>query len=140
MPAPVLPDSTIVARAALLQQPTLTDLVGARIYYAIPSNPTWPLLVLSLVDDDELRPETLLARVQVDVWGASNTTTDVIACKAIAATVRSVARDLRGTWSWTLPSPGAATVSNAVAGQIIPNPDTTSGRARFITDLELHLQ
>jgi hypothetical protein len=132
MPTPVLPDPTVAARTALLAQPALTALVATRIYYAIPSVPTWPLLVLSLVDDDELRPETLSARVQVDVWGNGNTTQDVLDCKAIAAVIRSVARDLKGTW-------GAAAISMSVAGQIIPNPDTTSGRARFIVDLELHI-
>jgi hypothetical protein len=132
MPTPVLPDPTVAARTALLAQSTLTALVGTRIYYAIPSAPTWPLLVLSLVDDDELRPETLSARVQVDVWGNGNTTQDVLDCKAIAAVIRSVARDLKGSWP--------ANISNSVAGLVIPNPDTTSGRARFIVDLQLELQ
>jgi hypothetical protein len=132
VPTPVLPDPTVAARTALLAQSTLTALVGTRIYYAIPSAPTWPLLVLSLVDDDELRPETLSARVQVDVWGNGNTTQDVLDCKAIAAVIRSVARDLKGSWP--------ANISNSVAGQVIPNPDTTSGRARFIVDLQLELQ
>jgi len=140
-PTPVLPDPVVVARTALIAQPTLTALVDQRVYYAVPS--PWPqagapladlpVLVLSLVDDDELRPETLIARVQVDVWGSGGNKQQVIDCKAIAAVVRSVARDLKGTW-------GPASISMAVAGQIIPNPDTTSGRARFICDLELHLQ
>lgn len=135
MPTPVLPDSTIAARTALLAQSTLTALVAARIYYAVPAPladgtpPTYPLLVVSLVDDDELRPETLAARVQVDVWGKGNSTQDVLDCKAIAAVVRSVARDLKGT----------AGISNSVSGQIIPSPDPTAGRARFIVDLQLEL-
>ena len=133
MPTPVLPDPVIAARTALLAQSTLTALVSTRIYYAIPATPTWPLLVLSLVDDDEVRPEALTARVQVDIWGVGNTTQDVLDCKAIAAVVRSVARDLKGTW-------GGASIYSAVAGQIIPNPDTTSGRARHIIDLLLELQ
>lgn len=147
MPTPILPDPVVAARTALLAQSSLTALVAQRIYYAIPG--AWPqggsplvdlpILVVSLVDDDELRPETLTARVQVDVWGGGKSTVDVIACKAIAAVVRSVARDLRGSWSWTLPAPGSASISNAVAGQVIPNPDETSGRARFIVDLELHI-
>lgn len=136
MPTPVLPDSTVAARTALLAQPAITALVGQRIHYAIPATTIYPILVLSLVDDDELRPETLIARVQVDVWGEGNTTQNVLDCKAIAAVVRSVARDLRGTWSGTW---GTASISNSVAGQIIPNPDDTSGRARFICDLELHI-
>ena len=134
MPTPVLPDPVIAARTALLGQTPLTDIVAQRIYWAIPSDPapTYPLLVVSSVDDDALRPETLTARVQVDVWGAGRTVVDVNDCKAIARIIRSVARDLRGTW-------GGASISNSVAGQIIPNPDDTSGRARFIVDLLLEI-
>lgn len=134
MPTPVLPDPVVVARTALLAQTTLTALIAQRIYWAIPSEPPpiYPLLVVSSVDDDEERPEALIARVQVDVWGEGKTVVDVNACKTVARTIRSVARDLVGTW-------GSATITLAVAGQIIPNPDTTSGRARFIVDLELHV-
>jgi hypothetical protein len=136
----VLPNAKVAARTALLAQPTLTALVASRIYYAIPG--TWPkdgngvdlpLIVLSIVDADELRPETLTARVQGDIWGAGNSTQNVLDCEAIAAVFRSVARDLVGTW-------GGATISMSVAGQAIPNPDSTSGRARTIVDLELHIQ
>ena len=132
MPTPLLPDPTVVARQALVAQSAITDTVGQRVYYAVPADPTYPLLVLSLVDDDELRPETLTARVQVDVWGKGNSTQDVLDCKAIAARVRSVARDLRGTWA-------AGTVSNSVAGLIVPNPDDTTGRARAVVDLLLEI-
>lgn len=132
MPTPVLPDPVVAARTALLAQVSLTALVVQRIYYAIPATPTYPLLVLTLVDEDELRPETASARVQVDVWAAGGTPQQLVDCKAIAAVVRSVARDLRGTWS-------GATISNAVAAQVIPSADVPTGRARFIVDLLLEL-
>lgn len=132
MPTPLLPDPTVAARTALLAQSPVTALVSTRIHFAIPSAPTWPLIVLTLIDDDELRPETLTARIQADVWGAGNTTQDTLDCKLIASTIRSVARDMRGTW-------GAAQVSNAVAGPIVPSPDDTTGRARQIVDLLLEI-
>ena len=128
MPTPVIADPVVALRAALVVQSTLTALVSTRIYYAIPGTPTYPLLVLSLVDEDELRPETLTARVQVDVWGAGGTPQQVIDTHAIAAVLRSVARDLRGS-----------NISNAVAGQVIPSADVPTGRARFIVDLLLEL-
>jgi len=128
MPTPTLPDPTVLARSALLAETAVTTLVSTRIYYAIPASPTYPLLVLTLVDDDELRPETLTARVQVDVWGDGPGTQSVLEAKAIAATVRSVARDLKGTYT-------GGTISSSVAGQVIPQPDGTTGRARFIVDL-----
>lgn len=136
MPTPLLPDPVVAARTALLAQPTLTALVADRIYWAIPSDPppTYPLLVVSSVNDDEDgRPDGLVATVQVDVWGVGKSVVDVNDCRTVARTLRSVARDLKGTW-------GTASIYNAVAGQIIPNPDPAAGRARFVVDLELHLQ
>lgn len=133
MPTPVLPNPKVAARAALLAQTALTTLVDQRVYYAIPADPAYPLVVLSIVDADELRPETLTARVQADIWGKGNTTQDALDTEAIAAVIRSVARDLVGTW-------GGASISNSVAGQAIPQPDSTTGRARTIVDLQLEIQ
>lgn len=133
MPTPLLPDPTVVARTALLAQSAVTALVSTRVHFAIPQTPTWPLLVVSLVDDDELRPETLAVRVQVDVWGSGPTTQDVLDSKAIAATIRSIARDLNGDYAPT------GKIRDCVAGQVIPNPDTANGRARHIVDLTFQL-
>ena len=132
MPTPVIADPVVAVRAALVAQPALTALVAQRIYYAIPGSPTYPLLVLTLVDEDEVRPEAVVARVQADVWGAGGSTQQVIDAKAIVAVLRSVARDLKGSWS-------GATISNAVAGQVVPSPDTTTSRARFVVDLLVQL-
>jgi hypothetical protein len=139
MPTPVLPDPVVVARTALLGQATLTAVVNQRVYQAIPSDPapTYPLLVVSLVDDDEERPEAMIARVQVDVWGKGKSIVDLNECRMVANIVRSVARDMRGAWSGTW---GSASITLCAPGQIIPNPDETSGRARFICDLEIHTQ
>lgn len=143
MPIPVIADPVLAARNALLAQTALTAIVAQRIYLAIPGpvngvEPTWPLVVLTLIDEDELRPETLTARIQADVWGAGGSTQDGIDCKRIAAAIRSVARDLRGIWPDPLGGP-TAQIGNAVAGQIIPQPDSLSGRARFIVDLQLEV-
>jgi len=130
---PILPDPVVVAREALLAQTAVTSSpVGTRVHFAIPETTTYPIWVLSLVDDDELRPETLDVRLQVDVWGDGNTPDDQVATKASAALLRSVARDLNGDWA-------SGKIRGCVAGQIIPNPDTTSGRARFIVDLLFQL-
>jgi hypothetical protein len=137
MPTPVLPNPKVAARTGLLAQTALTALVDQRIYYAIPApvggvEPTYPLIVLSIVDADELRPETLTARVQADIWGKGKENQDVLDTEAIAAVLRSVARSLVGTW-------GSAAISNSVAGQAIPSPDSTTGRARTIVDLLIDL-
>lgn len=133
MPTPVLPNPKVAARTGLLAQSALTALVAQRIYYAIPANPVFPLIVLTIVDADELRPETLTARVQADVWGAGGSTQDVLDTEAVAAVLRSVARDLVGAW-------GGATISSAVAGLSIQQPDSTTGRARTVVDLLLEIQ
>lgn len=133
MSTPVLPNPKVVARTALLAQTALTALVAQRVYYAIPASPVYPLVVLSIVDADELRPETLTARVQADIWGAGNSTQDVLDTEAVAAVIRSIARNLVGTW-------GSASISNSVAGQAIPQADSTTGRARTIVDLQLEIQ
>lgn len=139
MPTPVLPNPKVAARTALLAQAALTDLVAQRIYYAIPGQ--WPqgpdgndlpLIVLSIVDADELRPETLTARVQADCWGSGDSTQDTLDCEAIAAVIRSVARNLIGSWS-------GATIGNSVAGQAVSQPDPTTGRARTIVDIQLEV-
>lgn len=137
MPTPVLPNPKVAARTALLAQTPLTTLVAQRVYYAIPGpvggvEPTYPLIVLSIVDNNELRPETLTARVQASVWGLGKETQDQLDTEAIAAVIRSVARNLIGTW-------GGASISNSVAGQAVPQPDSTTGRARTIVDLQLEV-
>lgn len=130
MPVPLLPDTLALAREALLAQASLTALVGTRIYDRIPASPTWPLLVVSDVDIQELEWHTWLARVQVDVWGAGGSQADWQQVRTIARTLYSVARDLRGSWT-------AGDISNAAPLIIVPAPDETTGRARLVVDLQL---
>jgi hypothetical protein len=130
MPVSLLPDALALTREALLAQSSLTALVGTRIYDRIPGTPTWPLLVLTVIDEVELEWHTGQPRVQVDVWGAGSTATDAANALTIARTVRSVTRDLRGSWT-------AGDISNAAPSTIVPAPDQTTGRARYVIDLLL---
>ena len=133
MPTADLPDPIVVAREAMLAQTAITTSdVGTRIHFGIPETTTYPIWVLSSVDDDELRPETLAARVQVDVYGEGNTAQHLIDAKASARRLRAVARDLNGDWA-------SGKIRGCVAGQIIPNPDPAAGRVRFIVDLTFQL-
>jgi hypothetical protein len=86
--------------------------------------------VLTVIDEVELEWHTGQPRVQVDVWGAGSTATDAANALTIARTVRSITRDLRGTWT-------AGDISNAAPSTIIPAPDQTTGRARYVIDLLL---
>lgn len=133
MPTQLLPDPVAAVREALLAQASITALVSTRIYDRIPATPTWPLLVVSSVDDDEAGgPENLQARVQVDCWGQSGNQTDTAQARLIVRTVRSVSRDLAGTWP-------AGKIRSAVGQTTIPSPDPESGRARFFIDLLVDL-
>lgn len=129
MPLPLLPDVKALGREALLAQSAITALVSTRIYGRIPDSPTWPLLEVRIVDDDEAGDPALgAARLQVNCWGAGPSPTDEAAALVIARTVRAVARDLYGTYT-------SGTVAYAAPGQIIPATDPQTGRVRFVVDL-----
>jgi hypothetical protein len=133
MPLQVLPDALIVTQEAMLAQTTITaSAVGTRIHWGIPETTAYPIWVLSLVDDIELRPETLSVRVQVDVWGDGSTAQDLADAKASAGILRAAARDLNGDWA-------AGKIRNCVAGLMRPSPDPKSARVRFIVDLTFEL-
>lgn len=133
MPTQLLPDVVAVIRQALLAQSSITALVSTRIYDRIPAMPTWPLLVVTTVDEDEVEgPENLQGRIQIDCWGQSGNETHTAEARLIARTVRSVSRDLAGTWT-------GGKVRAAVAQIALPSPDPITGRARFIVDLLVEL-
>lgn len=130
MPLPLLPDTLALGREALLAQTPVTAIVSTRVYGSrIPGSPTYPLIVLSVVDDDEARDPALgEARLQADCWGAGSGPVEEEQARLLARTVRAVARDLAGTYT-------AGTVTGCAPGQIISAPDPTTGRVRFIVDL-----
>jgi hypothetical protein len=131
LPLPLLPDVVDLAITALAAQSTVTALVSTRLYSRLPDVPTWPLLVVTLVDHDESpEPAFGVARVQVDAWGAGNGPGYDQAAFTLARTVVSVARDLRGTYA-------GGTIVGCAPGLIVPAPDPDTGRARSIVDLLL---
>lgn len=134
MPLPVLPDSDAVTIAALAAETAITALVGLRIYDRIPDAPTWPLITVATIFENELTdPIGLDVLEQVDVWGAGGSRLDTFNARQIARTVRSVSRDLAGTYA-------SGTVAGCSAGELRdlgPDPDT--GRAHFALDLNLLL-
>jgi hypothetical protein len=132
MPLSLLPDDVELTRQAALAQTALTAYVGTRMYDRVPATPTWPLIVFISVDDNEAgEPTRGSSRVQADVWGRSGSPTDTAEAKTIARTLRAVARDFKGTYG------GVGTVSSASAAFIVPQPDPTTGRARFVVDILL---
>jgi hypothetical protein len=131
MPTPVLPNARVLAREALVAQTSLSVLLPSdQVATSTPPTPTYPLIVLAIVDDSELAPDRAFVRVQVNIWGKSGGIKDTKEVFDIAAVVRSIARDLRGTWS-------SGKISNSAPGQILDAPDPVTGRARAIVDLLL---
>lgn len=129
MPLPVLPDVIALGREAILAQSAITALVSTRVYRQIPASPIWPLITLSLVDDLEAPEPALSAtRLQADCWGAGPSTADEQAAWLIVRTLRSVARELKGTYA-------TGTLTACAPGPLIPSPDPQTGRIRIICDL-----
>lgn len=133
MPLPQLPNGIVVVRQAMLAQTAITSsAVAERIHFGIPENGTYPLWVLDLVDDIELRPETLFVRVQTNIWGAGNTADDLVDAQDSGALLRSVARDLNGDWP-------AGKIRACEAPRSLPAADPRTGRVRILVDLEFQL-
>jgi hypothetical protein len=132
LPTTVLPTSFKIARAALLARTQVAAVVADRIHWKLPSNPTYPLLIVEPVDDIEDGPGASTSRVQVNCWGNGNTSVDVLAASDLARVVASVARDLVGSYP-------DGDIADALPGSIIPAHDPQTGRARFILDLQLNL-
>lgn len=132
MPLPLLPDPVELARLALRAQPSVTALVADRIADRTPGGQVaYPRIRLNLISDDEERDPSLgYARVQADCWGDGDDPDATAAALALARTVRAVARDLQGTYA-------AGVIASCDPGLIIPAPDPTTGRARYVVDLLL---
>lgn len=129
---PLLPDTVAVVRDAWLAQPSVTAIVGGRVSARI-NGTVWPQLIVSTVDDGEAADPTLgVARVQNDCWGAGATDADTAAARLLARTLRAAARDLKGTYP-------SGTVVDCAPLLFIAAPDPTTGRARFILDLQVRV-
>lgn len=131
MPLPLLPDPVELTRLGLVAQPAVTAFVAARVHDRIPSSPVYPLIRLDLISDDEERDPSLgFARVQAGCWGTGAGPNDTAAAQQLARTIRAAARDLQGTYA-------AGVIVSCSPGLIVPAPDPTTGRARFLVDLFL---
>lgn len=134
MPTPLLPDVVGLTIAGLLAQSSITDIVGTRVFDRIPATPTYPLVAVTVISDDEYTDPALgTARVQIDCWGAGSGQTHSEQARRLARTVRSVARDLRGTYAGPASATGVISAASPAAFISAFDPDT--GRARFIIDL-----
>jgi hypothetical protein len=128
MPLPVLPDVVDLAITALAAQSTVTA-ISPRIVSRTTSTSVYPLYEVFVVDTGEAGDPVLgESRVQVNCWGGGNGPSFDQQALLMARTVRSVSRDLKGTYT-------GGTIVRCWSELAIPGPDATTGRARFIVDL-----
>lgn len=129
MPLTLLPDTIAVTREAFLAQTPITALVSTRIRARFVGNELQ--IVLETVADGEYDdPHHGQARVQANCWAAGGSDTQTAEARLLARTVWSSARDLVGTYT-------AGKVITATPLIFISAPDPTTGRARFIVDIQV---
>jgi hypothetical protein len=130
MPTPIPPDVVDLTIKALLARPVTSTLVGTRVYGRIPGTPTFPLWIVTLIDDGEDDGTgKVVARVQVDAWGELTEAGEYLAAEH-ARNIKSLHRDLRGSYT-------GGRISNTGHLNTVPLPDPDTGRARFAVDLEI---
>jgi hypothetical protein len=142
MPLPTIPGSDLVLRAALLAQAAVTSsAVGTDVRLRRPTTwPNKPILVLTVISENELRPECNSCRVQGDLFGAGTDAASAAAIKPIASVLQSVSRDCDGDWSGTddLGNNWTGKIRRCSAPDKLPSPEP-DGRARIIIDFEFDL-
>lgn len=133
MPTPVIPPAKAVLREALLAQTLLTaTTVGNDIRTRRPSAwPAKPIIVLTTIDEVELRPEANSCRVQADLFAGSIDTAGDDEIETIAPILQAVARDCDGDRS-------KGKIRNCRAPTRLPSPEA-SGRGRIIVDFEFEV-
>lgn len=81
-------------RTHLRATAAISALVGQRVYFGVPSNPTWPLITVQRVGggDDPGEAPLDLPLVQIDCYGAER---NKIQARAVADAVRAWAKGFR---------------------------------------------
>ena len=124
----LLVDSEKLAIDFLKTQQEIIDLVATRVGSKIPSNPTYPLLVIRRLGGAQLVANHLdRARLQIDAWGSS--ADDKGGARLLAVTVQALFLQ-RMVRQHTL---GVVTKVEELVG---PNwqPDPTTSRARYVLE------
>lgn len=126
MPLSVIPDVETITVQALNAQPSITALVGARIYAWIPATPVYPLIRVTktaslFVDEEGLED----ARLFVECWADDDNTASLLARTVVAAR-----KDLKGIYA-------AGWVALTDVFGSVPLHDPNSERFRWTVDLEM---
>lgn len=127
MAAEVLPDMEAAMRRYLRADTGLAALVGNRVFYDIPTDTAFPLVVVSRVGggDDNGEAPVDLAVMRFAVWGNLNARA---ATNATVNALRSALRSIRGS---TLLASGVRAFG-ATVDTVLYQPDPETGRPRFI--------
>ena len=111
----------------------VTNLVGQRVYSALPKECEWPAVRLTRVGGGPVTvpPRLDLARIQIDVWGGTKAQARIICATVLAVAVT----DLPGVYD-----NGAAVVSAVRSNVSRYQPDTTftPSRPRYLAELGIY--
>jgi hypothetical protein len=136
------PDVEGAVRTYLRAHTDVVAQVGARVFFGIPDEPTWPLIVVSRVGGFEDPSDAPIdqAMVQLDCWGAFHLdgSTEVLT-RPNKASATAVLRAVRQAHSDLIHVPATVTVAGATvridggAWQSDPYiPDPSDGRPRYV--------
>lgn len=88
----LLPDAELLAVNALRTDADLIALVAGRVYTAVPAEPTFPLVRVTRIGGVPVISQHLdVARLQVDVWGATK-----YQARTVAAAAQAVLHTIAG--------------------------------------------
>jgi len=114
------------------------SIAGARVYSSIPTNPTYPLIVMKRIGGQPAEKHYMDAsRIQVDVWGTSKSE-----AFDIAQAARVAIHNMAGT---TLTTGGGAPVNIGIAavdddlGMMFMQ-DSITGRDRYIFGIQMYVR
>jgi hypothetical protein len=130
VPLRLLPDAELLTVNALRANADLTALVGARVYTAIPAEPTFPLVRVTRIGGIPAISRHLdIARIQVDVWGTTKFQARTVAATAQAAIHAAIGARAEGVLTG---------VDDDLGLSWQPDPETDQPRYVFGVALYLH--
>ena len=115
-------------KAAAIRALIVANVASARVYSSLPTNPTWPLVLVKRIGGIPANQRVLdTASLQIEVWGTSQKETF-----DLANTARKVIMDTQSsTVTWTGGAAWITEVRQNLGFQDLPDPVTGRDRTIF---------
>lgn len=131
MSVEVVPDIEGALRSWLRSNISPSTLVGSRVYFAVPDNPTYPLVTVARIGGGDDEGETPLdqALLTIDVYGSLNGQGhgDKAGATAVVNAIRSALRQIRGRTTLT----DSVDAFGAEVAGVVWSPDPDNGRPHY---------